>query len=315
MDNYAIYLRKSRADAELEKLGQGETLSRHRAALTELARKQDLNVVKIYEEIVSGDSIASRPQMQALLTDVEEGKYKGVLVMEIERLARGNGIDQGIVSQTFSVSKTLIITPYKTYNPESDIDEEYFEFGLFMARREYKTIKRRLKQGRIQCIKEGKYIGNAPYGYKKKYLQGQKGNTLEPFPEQAEVVKMIFDWYVHGIENPDGSFTRLGVQTITKRLNILGIPSAKQETWYKTSVREILLNPIYKGYVTWDRVNFEQKKMSDYIIAKGLHEPLVSEEVFDEAVRLMSKNPPVPAGQNKNIKNPLASLVVCAICG
>lgn len=136
MDNYAIYLRKSRADAELEKLGQGETLSRHRAALTELARKQDLNVVKIYEEIVSGDSIASRPQMQALLTDVEEGRYKGVLVMEIERLARGNGIDQGIVSQTFSVSKTLIITPYKTYNPESDIDEEYFEFGLFINRRQ-----------------------------------------------------------------------------------------------------------------------------------------------------------------------------------
>ena len=88
MDNYAIYLRKSRKDLELEALGEGETLSRHRAALLELAAKQGLNVTKIYEEMVSGESIEARPQMQQLLEDVWAEEYKGVLVMEIERLAR-----------------------------------------------------------------------------------------------------------------------------------------------------------------------------------------------------------------------------------
>ncbi len=50
-------------------------------------------------------------------------------------------IDQGIVSQAFKYSGTRIITPTKTYDPNNEFDEEYFEFGLFMSRREYQTIR------------------------------------------------------------------------------------------------------------------------------------------------------------------------------
>lgn len=99
----------------------------------------------IYEEVVSGDTIAARPQMQQLLADVDEGLWEGVLVMEVERLARGDTIDQGIVAQAFKVTDTKIITPLKSYDPNNEFDEEYFEFGLFMARREYKVINRRLR--------------------------------------------------------------------------------------------------------------------------------------------------------------------------
>jgi len=115
-ENYAIYLRKSRKDIELEQYGEGETLERHRMILTDLAKKQGLNVVKIYYEMVSGDTIASRAQMQELLADVEDGRYAGVIVMEVERLARGDTIDQGIVAQAFKYSNTKIITPNKTYD-------------------------------------------------------------------------------------------------------------------------------------------------------------------------------------------------------
>ena len=64
MEQYCIYLRKSRADAEAEARGEGETLARHEHALLGLAKSKKLAVVKIYREIVSGDSIAARPQMQ-----------------------------------------------------------------------------------------------------------------------------------------------------------------------------------------------------------------------------------------------------------
>ena len=97
---YCIYLRKSRADRELELQGFGETLKRHRDTLIELAKKKNLPIGEIYEEVVSGDSIAARPQMQRLLNDVSDGKWEGVLVMEIERLARGDTSDQGIVTKT-----------------------------------------------------------------------------------------------------------------------------------------------------------------------------------------------------------------------
>ena len=106
---YCIYLRKSRADRELENQGHGDTLKRNRDTLIELAKKKHLVIEEIYEEVVSGDSISARPQMQRLLNDVSEGKWQGVLVMEIERLARGDTSDQGIVTNTFTYSNTLII--------------------------------------------------------------------------------------------------------------------------------------------------------------------------------------------------------------
>ena len=131
--SYAIYLRKSRADLELEAKGELETLAKHERQLKELASKLNLNVVKEYKEVVSGETISARPQMQELLRAVQDNLYDGVIVMEIERLARGDTIDQGIVAQTFKYSNTKIITPTKTYDPNNEFDEEYFEFDFRRA--------------------------------------------------------------------------------------------------------------------------------------------------------------------------------------
>ncbi len=68
-------------------------------------------IVKIFKEIVSGDSISTRPQMQILLAEVEQSIYDGVLVVDIDRLARGDTIDQGIVAQTFKYSIALSTMP------------------------------------------------------------------------------------------------------------------------------------------------------------------------------------------------------------
>lgn len=88
MEYFCMYLRKSRKDLEAEQQGQGESLARHEKRLTELANKMNIKVSKIYREIVSGDSIASRPVMQQLLNDIENNMWSGVLVVEVERLAR-----------------------------------------------------------------------------------------------------------------------------------------------------------------------------------------------------------------------------------
>lgn len=104
--NVAIYLRKSRSDIEAEQHGESETLARHKRTLLELAENRGYNVIKIYPEVVSGDTIAARPVMQQLLADTEQEIYDGVMVMEVERLARGDTIDQGIVAQTFKYSNT-----------------------------------------------------------------------------------------------------------------------------------------------------------------------------------------------------------------
>ena len=140
---YCLYLRKSRTDLDAEANGETETLARHEKILLDLAKRMHLDVTEIYREVVSGETISSRPVVQRVLNEVENGLWDGVLVVEVERLARGDTIDQGIVSRAFKFSNTKIITPLKTYDPNNEYDEEYFEFGLFMSRREYKTIRKR----------------------------------------------------------------------------------------------------------------------------------------------------------------------------
>ena len=96
----AIYIRKSREDKDEYK---EDTLLRHERLLKEYCNKYDLRYSEktIYREIVSGDSINNRPEMQRLLKDVENGLYDGVVVVELQRLSRGNGIDQEIIKETF----------------------------------------------------------------------------------------------------------------------------------------------------------------------------------------------------------------------
>lgn len=159
MERYAKYLRKSRKDMEAELHGSDETLKKHELILNDLCKSINIKEEQVdtFKEVVSGDSISSRPVMQELLQLVEQGIYSGVLVVEVERLARGNTLDQGIVANAFQYSNTKIITPAKIYDPSNEYDQEYFEFGLFMSRREYKTINRRLQRGREISANQGKF--------------------------------------------------------------------------------------------------------------------------------------------------------------
>lgn len=326
--SYCLYVRKSRADAEAEARGEGETLTRHINTLMELANRRKLNITQIHKEIVSGETIAARPVMQQLLSEVEHGLWDGVLVMEVERLARGDTVDQGIVAQTFKFSDTKIITPIKDYDPNNEFDEEYFEFGLFMSRREYKTINRRLQRGREASVREGKFVNSkAPYGYEKIKIPNDKGFTLAPKQGEAEIVQMIFELYTKGELQEDGSYKRLGVSLIVRRLNNLKIPPVVAKHWAVATIRDMLRNPVYCGKVRWNWRK-EEKKMidgqiittrprkspDDYIVVDGLHPALVSEEVFKKAQEFLGKNPPRPIGERNTVKNPLAGIVVCAKC-
>jgi DNA invertase Pin-like site-specific DNA recombinase len=327
MKQYVIYLRKSRTDAEAEARGEGETLSRHEKTLTELAKNLQSNVTEIYREVVSGETISARPMMQKLLSEVEKGIWDGVFVMEIERLARGDTIDQGIVAQTFKYTGTQIITPTKIYDPNNAYDEEYFEFGLFMSRREYKAINRRLQSGRLASVREGKYVANQPpYGYIRKKLVKDKGYTLEILPDQADVIRMIFEWYTQGEINSNGSYRKLGISLIAQRLNKLNIKPQRTDTWSVSSIRDILINPVYIGKIRWNwrpsskrmvggKLIKERPRSDKFILVDGLHEGLISEDTFYLAQRLLNNNKQQPIGVKNIIRNPLSGIVVCGLCG
>lgn len=314
---YAIYLRKSREDIESEKYGEGETLARHEKILTTLAEKKKLNIGKIYREVVSGETISERKEMQRLLKDVENEKWTGVLVVEVERLARGDTADQGRVSKAFKYSHTKIITPVKTYDPDNEFDEEYFEFGLFMSRREYKTINRRLQRGREISVSEGKFVGNTPpFGYDRIKLKNSKGYTLSINQDEAPIVKEIFKLY---------TFESNTINSVVKQLNNMNLKPRIANEWTLSSVKDILSNPAYIGKIVWNRRKQKKKtknghiiisrpRNQEYLIYDGLHEPIIDNKTWELVQEKRKQNTP-KVKHSHQIQNPLVGLVFCEKCG
>ena len=306
----AMYLRKSRQDEELERKENTDTLSRHRKTLLEVARKQHLDIIQVKEEIVSGGSVADRPKMLELLEEVKNNMYDAVLCMDLDRLGRGGMQDQGLILDTFKESNTLIITPDKIYNLNNELDEEMTEFKAFFARRELKMITKRMQRGRVKSVEEGKYIAStAPFGYKFEYdKDGKKSLVIDE--EKAAIVRNIFDMYVNGN----------GAYKIKVWLDNMGIKTNNGIPFSEQAIRRILKNELYKGYVSWNNYTKKGTKTiklpkEKLIIAKGQHEAIVSEEIWNKADEIRLNNQIVPTGNNKNMTNPLSGLVKCACCG
>lgn len=199
-----IYLRKSRKDMDYFKDESIEkTLQRHEKELQDFIISifgKPIPEHNIYREVASGDTIEDRPVIQEVLSIIEDDNKKGVICIEIERLARGNTMDQGIIAQTFQYTNTKIITPYKIYNLDNEDDLSYFEDGLFQARKYLKYTKRILSRGRLRSVKDGKYVGSVlPYGFNKIKLPNEKGYILVENESEAKVIRLMADLFLDGL--------------------------------------------------------------------------------------------------------------------
>ena len=314
---YAIHLRKSRADIEAEKRGEGESLSRHRRDLYALADRLGIAIDEEYCEIISGSKLSERPEMQRLLNDVANGKWDGVLDVEIARLTRGDLIDQGVILNTFKFSGTRIITPQHTYNLMEDWDEDNIITDMSMSRREYKFINRRLQKGRNVSAAEGLWQSPAPFGYNKVKLPREKGWTLEPDPIEAPLVRMIFDMYVH--ENAGGA-------KIAQRLNSMGSRTKRGNLWTASSIGQLSANPVYIGKVRWNdrtstprmvggEVVVKRIKNASPLIVDGRHPAIIPLDLWEAAQRARKSHDLTRNHVSAPVRNPLAGIVLCSICG
>lgn len=319
VENILIYLRKSRKDYEFSNEPIEKTLERHEKILQEYSKKtygSEIPEENILREVVSGDTIADRPKMQEVLSLIENDKYKAVLVLEIERLARGNTIDQGLIAQTFEYTNTVIITPQKIFNLSDELDRSFFEDGLYQSRKYLLYTKKILTRGRIASVKEGKFVGSCtPFGYDKEKIKGEKGYKLIINKEEADIVKLIFQMYVDN----------KGTQIIANFLNNNGYKARKSNLWTSAMVRNILTSIAVNGKVSWNRrktvtkiENGIVKKTKpldneNAIIIDGLHEKIINDELWNTVQNKLKLNhkskPPT------SIKNPLSGIVKCKICG
>jgi DNA invertase Pin-like site-specific DNA recombinase len=315
--NVYLYLRKSRKDLEEEKkateVGESyDTLERHRKTLLSVAKKERHNILRIYEEVVSGESITERPQIQEMLRNLETSNVDGVLVMDIDRLGRGDMLDQGLLDRAFRYSGAKIITPTEIYDTESETWELVFGIKSIVAREELKAITRRMQRGRVSSASEGKSISKVPpYGYAR-----DENLRLYPDVETAWVVKKMFEMMRDGH----------GRQAIANELDKLGIkpPNPEREIWSPSSITAIIKNEVYLGRIIWGQVSYSKRngkyvkkklQRSQWTIKENAHEPLVSQELFDEANRCHTGRHRPSTVPTKKLSNPLAGILKCAVCG
>ena len=315
-----MYLRKSRADDPT--LSVEEVLAKHEAVLDEWVEKNlsaPIPPENIFKEVVSGESIADRPEFQKVLKQIESPKIKAVLVVEISRLGRPDMEEIGKISKMFRYTNTLVITPSRAFNIADKYERDMFEQELKIGNFYLEYVKTILRAGRESSVKRGCYVCSKPlYGYDKVTITEGKRKypTLAVNEEQANIVRMIFNSYVN--EN-------IGTQTIANRLNDMGVTRPQTERWSADTIRDMLENPHYIGKVKWnerkavlvvDNGEFRKTRPrttdGDYILCDGMHDPIITEELFNAAQAKRGRSHRACA--NKELRNPLAGLLYCE-CG
>lgn len=310
------YLRKSRSDDPT--MTVEEVLSRHEAILAKWTKDNldgPIPADNIFREVVSGETIDARPQMQKLLKLIESPAIKAVLVVEVQRLSRGDLEDAGRIIKLFRYTNTKIITPMKTYDLSDEYDRDIFERELKRGNEYLEYTKKILNRGRSLSAEQGFFVtSEAPYGYDRVLVMDgkKKRYTLSPNAD-ARIVKMIYDMYAH--EN-------LGMTKIANYLNSIGIKGAKETPWSKNTIRKVLTNQTYCGKIVWKRKQtvpivhngtvVKHRLLSDApLIYEGRHPAIIEDALFDKVRSMLGRKPHYAVGM---CINPLAGLLQCS-CG
>lgn len=320
-DIYLIYLRKSRSDGE--SFSPEEILARHEEELQLLAERElgaRIPEDRIFREVVSGETIKDRPIMSEIMKIMESGKVKGVLVVDPQRLTRGDLLDKGNLINAFKYTNTQILTPYKSFDLNNDFDMKLFKMELDKGSDYLEYYKMIQQRGRMASVRSGQYIGNtAPYGYEKDSYKGDNGrmvHTLKPNAEEATVIELIYNLYVN---------ESLGCTAIANKLNDMGIKPKRNSRWSAYTLTEIVKNPVYIGKIRWNYRKTVTKykngslsksrtvKNNDIIVIDGLHDAIISEDVFNAAQQRKGKN--IRNRTTVEVRNPLAGLLYCGNCG
>lgn len=314
------YLRKSQSDDPL--LSVEEILQKHETILDRWAEEHLGGKVpeeNKFREVVSGETIKGRPEIQKVLRLIESPKIKAVKVVEPQRLTRGDLEDIGRLMKLLKHSNTLVITPTHIYDLRDEYDWDAFERELKRGNDYLEYYKKIQARGKLLSVSQGNYISpTPPYGFDRtKVMDGKREcPTLKENKEQADAVRLIFDLYVN---------TNMGRTSIARYLDNLHIKPPKGEHWKASSIKDMLRNVHYIGKVRWNwrkTVTIVEdgeflktrphNKIGEYLVFEGKHDGIVPLELFNAAQERTGRNPRTkPEVKTHNV---FAGLLFCS-CG
>ena len=312
------YKRKSRSDDPM--LSVEEVLAKHEAILNGwIERNLDAPIPdeNSFSEVVSGETINSRPEFKKLLKRIESPKIKAVLIVECARLGRPDLEEIGKISKLFRYTNTLIITPQRIFDLNDEYDRESFEREMMRGNDYLEYTKKILSRGKETSLRQGYYINAViPYGYERDWIHegNRKRPTLAIVEEEAKIVRLVFDWYANEM---------IGATKIAQRLNAMGIKARKGGIWKKSTIINMLKNEHYIGKIVIKKhidvnkvVDQEIIKQcvfnEDYEVVDGKHPAIIDEETFNMANNRVRMRPSIKPSET--LQNPLSGLLKCE-CG
>lgn len=246
-----------------------------------LAQHPEWELVGRYvDEGITGTSVKKRKNFLRMMEDAKNGMFSLILTREVSRFAR-NTVD------TLQETRKLKSYGVELYFTEDNIrtsDDTDGELRLTLmatlAQNESKKTSVRVKAGQKISFENGVLYGNGNIlGY------DRVGRELVVNPEQAETVKMIFNMYHDG----------MGCKQIAYELEKRGrVTSTGLTYWQPGTISRLLRNSFYCGKIVYRKQYvpdyLEQKKINNYdevdkIEITGKHEPIISEELFNDCQR------------------------------
>ena len=314
-----IYLRKSRTDDPA--LSVQETVAKHEQMLDDYSLRIWGELIperNRFREVVSGETIAARPEIQKVLRLVEQPCFRAILIVEPQRLSRGDLEDIGRLSKLLRYTGTIIITLQYSYDLTDERDRDYFERELKRGNEYLEYSKRIMMNGRGLSAERGNYTGSRkPYGYKRVFKKegNRKYPTLEIIPEEAEIVRIIFRMYAEGN----------GATRIASHLNSIGSKPQLGGIWSPASIYSILDNVLYNGKIKYGfrkivrivedgEIHTRLPRNHECPVYEGRHEAIIDDALWS-AVRARREAGNMPKVKvSKQLQNPLSGLVYCE-CG
>ena len=300
---------------------EGYSLEAQKERLNRFAEYQGMEVVREYCDAGrSGKNITGRPEFTQMLRDVADNRdeVSYILVFKLSRFGR-NAADVLNSLQYIQDYGVNLICVEDGIDSSKDSGKLTITVLSAVAEIERENILVQTMEGRKQKAREGKWNGGlAPFGYR---LDKEKGELVVD-PEEAEIVKVIFDKFV----NSD-----MGAESICNFLNDHGYVKNTNrdfELSYFTRghIMKVLDNPVYIGKIAYGksttekvkgtRDQYRRVKSDDYLIAEGKHDAIIDEELWNKA-REKRKETGVKWNKVHDLDHEhlLAGLLKCPICG
>ena len=299
----------------------GYSLDAQKSRMKAYADFNDYQIVGEYEDAdKSGKSIEGRASFCKMMDDIKSGKdgVAYVLVFKLSRFGR-NAADVLSTLQVMQDFGVNLICVEDGIDSSKDAGKLMISILSAVAEIERENIRVQTMEGRIQKAREGRWNGGfAPYGYR--LVDG----VLQINEDEAPAIRTIFEQYVNTDTGANGLSKYLenhGFQKLTRQNGTSPLFSA-------TLIRAILKNPVYCGKIAFGRRKLEkihgtrneyhQVPQENYLLVDGLHEGIVSEELWNAAqVKLLAQSKRYePVNRSKTEQaHLLSALVKCPVCG